>query len=66
MEIKKNQEFEVDLSLKDGKETLINIQINAPTELQAELMCDHWQKKSTEIYNYLLNSLLAKNKGPEN
>ena len=63
---KKNQEFEVDLSLKDGKETLINLQINAPTELQAELMCVHWQKKSTEIYNYLLNSLLAKNKGPEN
>lgn len=57
---KKNQEYEVELTLKDGKDTLATIQLNVPSELQAELICDHWASKSTEIYNYLLNTLLAK------
>lgn len=57
---KKNQEYEVELVLKDGKDILTKIQLNVPSELQAELVCDHWANKSTEIYNYLLNSLLAK------
>lgn len=63
---KKNQEFEVELALKDGKETLIKIELNVPSELQAELICDHWPKKSIDIYNYLLNSLLAKNSDKNN
>ena len=57
---KKNQEFEVELSLKDGKETLVNLQLTVPTEMQAELICDHWHKKSSEIYNYLMTTLLTK------
>ena len=57
---KKNQEFEVELSLKDKKETLIALQLSVPSEIQAELICDHWQKKSNEIYDYLMNTLLAK------
>lgn len=57
---KKNQEYEVELVLKDGKELLAAIQLNVPSELQAELICDHWANKSTEIYNYLLNTLLEK------
>lgn len=58
---KKNQEYEVDLTLKDGKEPLIRLQLSVSSELQAELICDHWSKKSTDIYNYLLNTLLTKN-----
>ena len=58
---KANQEFEVELTLKDGKETLAKIQLNVPSELQAELICDHWPAKSIDIYNYLLDALLAKN-----
>ena len=57
---KKNQEYEVELTLKDGKETLARIQLNVPSELQAELICDHWPKKSIDIYNYLLDALLSK------
>jgi DNA-binding PadR family transcriptional regulator len=57
---KKNQEFEVELSLKDGKETLLTLQMTVPTEVQAELICDHWERQSSEIYNYLMTSLLAK------
>ena len=57
---KKNQEYEVELTLKDGKETLAKIQLNVPSELQAELICDHWQDKSIDIYNYLLDALLSK------
>lgn len=59
---KKNQEFEVELSLKDKKDILLNIHLNVPTELQAELICDHWHKQSAEIYDYLLNTLLTKKK----
>ena len=57
---KKNQEFEVELALKDGKEPLIKIQLTVPSELQAELICDHWPNKSIDIYNYLLEALLSK------
>ena len=57
---KKNQEFEVELLLKDGKESLLKLQLTVPTELQAELICDHWHKQSSEIYNYLMTTLLAK------
>ena len=56
----KNQEFEVELLLKDGKESLLKLQLTVPTELQAELICDHWHKQSSEIYNYLMTTLLAK------
>ena len=57
---KKNQEFEVELALKDGKDPLIKIQLTVPSELQAELICDHWPNKSIDIYNYLLEALLSK------
>lgn len=57
---KKNQEFEVELLLRDGKESLLRLELTVPTELQAELICDHWHKQSSEIYDYLMTTLLAK------
>lgn len=62
---KKNQEFDVELLLKDGKEPLLKLQLTVPTELQAELICDHWQKQSSKIYNYLMTTLLAKKNADE-
>ena len=57
---KKNQEFDVELLLKDGKEPLLKLQLTVPTELQAELICDHWHKRSSQIYDYLMTTLLTK------
>ena len=57
---KKNQEFDVELLLKDGKEPLLKLQLTVPTELQAELICDHWHKQSSQIYDYLMTTLLTK------
>ncbi len=57
---KKNQEFDVELSLKDKKDVLMNLRLTVPTEIQAEHICDHWQKKSNEIYDYLMTALLTK------
>lgn len=57
---KKGDEFEVELALKDGKDSLVNIQLTVSSELQAELICDHWNKRSVEIYDHLLSALLAK------
>ena len=57
---KKNQEFDVELLLKDGKEPLLKLQLTVPTELQAELICDHWHKRSSQIYDYLITTLLTK------
>ena len=57
---KKNQEFDVELRLKDGKEPLLKLQLTVPTELQAELICDHWHKRSSQIYDYLMTTLLTK------
>lgn len=60
---KKNQEFDVELLLKDGKEPLLKLQLTVPTELQAELICDHWHKQSSQIYDYLMTTLLTKKEG---
>ena len=57
---KKNQEFDVELLLKDGKEPLLKLQLTVPTELQAELICDHGHKRSSQIYDYLMTTLLTK------
>lgn len=45
------------LTAADKEETLVSIQLNVPTSALAAAICDNWQKRSQEIYQYLTAAL---------
>ncbi len=49
--------YTVECIIKDRKETLIDLKFDVPTKTQAETICNNWRKKSSEIYDYLINQL---------
>ena len=51
-------EYCVDLEVKEGKGDLIDVTISVPDKEQAIAICDHWEKKCQEVYQYLMNTLL--------
>ena len=50
-------EFEAHLVAKDGEERLVDLTLSVPTEELAAAICDNWQKKNVEIYQYLVGQL---------
>ncbi len=52
-----NGEFEAELVAKDKDIDLVNIKISVPTKELAISICDNWQKKNKEIYQYLTSVL---------
>lgn len=44
---------------KDGKTNVIELNLNVASEEEASTICDNWQKKSQDIYAYLIQQLLA-------
>ncbi len=50
-------EFEAHLIAKDRNINLIEITMSVPVEETAAAICDSWQKKNQEIYQYLINEL---------
>lgn len=50
-------EFEAHLTAKDKDLHLVDITISVPVEETAIAICDNWQKKNQEIYQYLINQL---------
>lgn len=53
-----NQEYIVHCEVREGKSTLINLELSVPDKEQAEIMCDHWKSKSQEIYAFAMKSLM--------
>ena len=53
-------EFEAHLTAKDKEVTLLDIIISVPVEETAASICDNWQKKNQEIYQYLITELFYK------
>ena len=53
-------DYEVCCEVREGKQKLIELKMLVPTDEAAEQMCEEWQKKSHEIYDYLLHTLLDK------
>lgn len=51
-------EYIAQMSVKDGKETVIELSLSAPTQEAAETMCLNWQAENQEIYAYLMQKLL--------
>jgi len=52
-------EYEAHLSAKDKGIDLVNITISVPSEETAISICDNWQHKNQEIYQYLISQLFT-------
>ncbi len=50
-------EYEAHLVAKDRGIKLVDITLSVPTEELASSICDHWQGKNQEIYQYLIREL---------
>lgn len=50
-------EYEAHLVAKDRGISLVDITISVPDETTASSICDNWQKKNQEIYQYLIQEL---------
>ena len=53
-----SNEYEVCCKVLEGKSSLIELKLSALTEEMAAKMCDQWQKKSAEIYEFVIRALL--------
>lgn len=51
--------YEARLIAKDQQEELVALTLNLPTKELAETVCVNWDKKSTDIYEYLARELLS-------
>lgn len=50
-------EYEAHLTARDRNVNLVEITLSVPTEEMASAICDNWQEKNTEIYQYLTREL---------
>lgn len=50
-------EFTVACTIKERSDTLLDIKMNVPSREQAISICDCWQDKSAEVYNFLIKHL---------
>ena len=50
-------EYEAELTAKDKGVPLVTLRLSVPVEEMAAAICDNWQKKSLEIYQYLTQEL---------
>lgn len=53
----KNEEYIVQCTILERKETMLDLKLNVPSLEQAILICDSWQEKSSAIYDYLVKQL---------
>lgn len=52
-------EYEAHLTAKDKGINLVDITISVPTSETASAICDNWQRKNQEIYQYLISQLFG-------
>ena len=52
-----NGEYEAHLTAKDKEIKLVDITLQVPIEETARSICDNWNKKNQEIYQYLVKHL---------
>lgn len=50
-------EFEARLAIRERDVTLLDLALSVPSLEAASAICDHWQEKSAEIYQYLTKAL---------
>ena len=55
----KRQEYMVQCTILERNETMLDIKLNVPTLDMANMICDTWQDKSNDIYEYLVGQLFG-------
>lgn len=53
-----NHDYIVHCKVREGKNTLINLELSVPDKEQAENMCAHWQTASQEVYAFIMKTLM--------
>lgn len=53
-----NQDYIVHCQVKEGKSTLIELNVSVPTKEDASAMCNKWKDSSQEIYAFVMKSLM--------
>lgn len=53
-----NQDYIVHCEVREGKTTLIELNLSVPDKDQAELMCSRWKERSQEIYAFVMKDLM--------
>ena len=53
-----SKDFIVHCQVKEGKSTLIELNLSVPLENQADAMCAKWKEASAEIYEFIMHKLL--------
>ena len=51
-------EFEVRMVARDKDSLLVDLTLSVPDKDMAQQMCDNWDRKNQEIYQYLMERLL--------
>lgn len=54
-----NQDYIVRCEVREGKTSLINLELSVPDKEQAQRMCEHWKSKSQEIYAFAMKALMG-------
>lgn len=56
--VKKQSGFEVVCTLYDGDETLMSYTLLVPTQIQAQMIADRFEKRPTDVYKSILGLLI--------
>ncbi len=54
-----DNEYTAHLIAKENGQNLVDIRLNVPTEEIAQSICDKWQEKNADIYQYLIENLMS-------
>ncbi|MBQ2745467.1 MAG: DUF4364 family protein [Lachnospiraceae bacterium] len=53
-----NQDYIVNCQIKEGPNTLIDINLSVPSEDVAETMCNNWKDASKDLYSTIMKTLM--------
>ena len=53
-----NQDYIVTCQVREGKSTLIELNLSVPDEKEAETICSKWAKENQAIYAYVMKKLM--------
>ncbi len=51
------QDYVVHMEIREGKSSLLDLSLSVPDRERAEAMCALWEKKSSEVYSFLMKTL---------
>ena len=54
----KGDEYTVNLKIREKENLLLEINLNVVSRDQAVYICDHWEKKHSDVYSMLIEKLL--------